>query len=86
MFEFIDRLLGLQFIDRAQKLRALENETAPSEIIALADARAVAKANKTVVCFSTEISITELSKLINGNKSGKPQAFKLLKVQFPSES
>ena len=51
-----------------------------------ATSAAVAKANKTVVCFSTEISITELSKLINGNKSGKPQAFKLLKVQFPSES
>ena len=47
---------------------------------------AVAKANKTVVVFSTEISITELSKLVNGNTSGKPQAFKLLKVQFPSES
>ena len=47
---------------------------------------AVAKQNKTVVVFSTEISITELSQLVNGNKSGKPQAFKLLKVQFPSES
>lgn len=47
---------------------------------------AVAKQNKTVVVFSTEISITELSKLVNGNKSGKPQAFKLLKVKFPSES
>ena len=51
-----------------------------------ATSAAVAKANKTVVCFSTEISITELSKLINGNESGIPQAFKLLKVQFPSES
>ena len=47
---------------------------------------AVAKENKTVVVFNTEISITELSKLVNGNISGKPQAFKLLKVQFPSES
>ena len=47
---------------------------------------AVAKQNKTVVVFSTEISITELSSKVNGNKSGKPQAFKLLKVQFPSES
>ena len=41
---------------------------------------------ETVVVFNTEISITELSKLVNGNTSGKPQAFKLLKVQFPSES
>ena len=46
LFEFIDRLLGLRFIDRAQKLRALENETVPAEIVALADARATAKANK----------------------------------------
>ena len=46
LFEFIDRLLGLQFIDRAQKLRALENETAPAEIVALAESRATAKANK----------------------------------------
>ena len=46
LFEFIDRLLGLQFIDRAQKLLELEQESAPSEIIALADQRATAKANK----------------------------------------
>ncbi len=44
LFEFIDRLLGLQFIDRAQKLRELESVAAPAEIIALADARANAKA------------------------------------------
>ena len=46
LFEFIDRLLGLQFIDRAQKLLELEQESAPAEIIALADQRAMAKANK----------------------------------------
>jgi cysteinyl-tRNA synthetase len=39
-------LLGLQFIDRANKLVELEKESAPAEIIALADARAAAKANK----------------------------------------
>jgi hypothetical protein len=44
----------------------------------------VAKQNKTVIVFSTEISITELSKLVNGNTSGEPQAFKLLKVVNPS--
>ena len=47
---------------------------------------AVAKQNKTVIVFNTEISITELSSKVNGNKSGKPQAFKLLKVVTPSES
>ncbi len=46
LFEFIDRLLGLQFIDRAQKLRDLENVAAPAEIVALADTRAVAKAER----------------------------------------
>ena len=46
LFEFVDRLLGLQFIDRATKLVELEQETAPAEIIALADERAAAKANK----------------------------------------
>ena len=46
LFEFIDRLLGLQFIDRANKLIALENESAPSDVVALAEKRASAKANK----------------------------------------
>ena len=44
----------------------------------------VAKANKTVIVFSTEISITELSSKVNGNTSGQPQAFALLKVVNPS--
>ena len=46
----------------------------------------VAKQNKTVIVFSTEISITELSKLVNGNPAGdgKPQAFALFKVVNPS--
>jgi hypothetical protein len=34
--------------------------------------------------FNTEISITELSQKVNGNTSGKPQAFALLKVVNPS--
>ena len=46
LFEFIDRLLGLQLIDRAQKLIALESEVAPAEIVALAESRAAAKASK----------------------------------------
>lgn len=44
LFEFIDRLLGLQFIDRAKKLNDAESESAPAQIVALADARAAAKA------------------------------------------
>ncbi len=46
LFEFVDRLLGLQFMDRAQKLVDLEKESAPADIIALAQQRATAKANK----------------------------------------
>ena len=46
LFEFIDRLLGLQFIDRAKKLNDAESETVPVEIVALADARRAAKENK----------------------------------------
>lgn len=44
LFEFADRLLGLQFIDRARKMLALENTDVPAEIQSLADARAAAKA------------------------------------------
>jgi len=50
-----------------------------------ATSAAVAKVNKTVIVFSTEISITELSKLVNGNDSGEPQAFALLRVVVPEE-
>lgn len=44
LFEFIDRLLGLQFINRAQRLYDAENVVVPTEIQALADARQTAKA------------------------------------------
>ncbi len=46
LFEFIDRLLGLQFIDRAKKLVDLEQQSAPDDIVVLAQQRAEAKANK----------------------------------------
>ena len=49
-----------------------------------ATSAAVAKVNKTVIVFSTEISITELSQKVNGNTSGKPKAFALFKVVNPS--
>ena len=44
LVRFVDDLLGLQFIDRAKKLVELENESAPNEIVALAQQRAEAKA------------------------------------------
>lgn len=40
----------------------------------------VAKRNTTVIVMSTDLSISELSSKVNGNTSGKPQAFKLLKI------
>lgn len=46
----------------------------------------VAKRNTTVMVLSTEISISELSQRVNGNTSGQPQAFKLLKVVQPASS
>ena len=44
----------------------------------------VAKRNSTVMVLNTELSLTELSSKVNGNTSGKPQAFALLKVVNPS--
>ena len=40
----------------------------------------VAKRNSTVLVLNTELSMTELSSKVNGNDSGKPQAFKLIKL------
>lgn len=46
----------------------------------------VAKRNTTVLVLNTEYSLTELSSKVNGNASGKPQAFKLIKVTEPASS
>ncbi|MBQ6736301.1 MAG: cysteine--tRNA ligase [Alphaproteobacteria bacterium] len=46
LVNFIDDLLGLQLMDRANKLRAAESETAPADVQKLADARADAKKNR----------------------------------------
>lgn len=46
LFEFIDRLLGLQFIDRAKKLKSVNDEVAPKDIQELADQRTKAKEDK----------------------------------------
>ena len=46
----------------------------------------VSKRNTTVIVLNTEYSMTELSSKVNGNTSGKPQAFKLIKVVEASES
>ena len=44
----------------------------------------VSKRNTTVLVLNTAYSISELSSKVNGNTSGKPQAFKLLKVVAPT--
>lgn len=46
----------------------------------------VAKRNTTVLTVHTSFSISELSSKVNGNASGKPQAFKLLKVIIPASN
>lgn len=46
LVNFIDDLLGLQLMDRANKLRAAESETAPADVQELANARADAKKNR----------------------------------------
>lgn len=46
----------------------------------------VAKRNTTVMVLNTEMSLTELSSKVNGNTSGKPQAFKLLKLIAPTQT
>jgi hypothetical protein len=46
----------------------------------------VSKRNTTVLVLNTFYSISELSSKVNGNISGKPQAFKLLKVVTPASS
>jgi hypothetical protein len=46
----------------------------------------VAKRNTTVLTVHTSFSISELSSKVNGNTSGKPQAFKLIKVVVPASS
>lgn len=54
----------------------------PMTLVTDATSAAVAKANKVVSVFSTEISMTELSSKINGNTSGEPQAFALYELNF----
>ena len=46
----------------------------------------VSKRNTTVLVLNTAYSISELSSKVNGNTSGKPQAFKLLKIVAPASS
>ena len=46
----------------------------------------VAKRNTCVLVLNTEFSLSELSSKVNGNDSGKPQAFKLIKVVEPTSS
>lgn len=46
LFEFIDRLLGLRFIEEAEHVNNLEKAVVPAEIQALADARTAAKSER----------------------------------------
>ena len=74
-----DRYVGIGFFDQLQVQQhdtidfSMDNSSA-----------AVKSAWSTVFTLNAAFSATELSQKVNGNTSGKPQAFKLLKIVNPS--
>ena len=58
----------------------------PVDFVVDGQSAEVAKRNSVVLVLNTELSLTELSEKVNGNTSGRPQAFKLLKVIEPASS
>lgn len=78
LLDFVDDLLGLQLIDRANKLRLAESEVAPAEIQDLAKKRADAKKNRDFVIAD------ELRNKIDAagwTVMDIPEGFKLVKKQ-----
>ncbi len=78
LLNFIDELLGLQLIDRANKLRATESETAPADVQKLADARADAKKNRD---FATADELRAKIDAAGWTVMDTPGGFKLVKKQ-----
>ena len=78
LFEFIDELLGLKFIDHAKKLHDLESETAPNEIQELAQKRLEAKKNRD---FATADSLRNQIDSLGWNLMDTTDGFKLVKKQ-----
>ncbi|MGI5846212.1 MAG: cysteine--tRNA ligase [Alphaproteobacteria bacterium] len=71
LIHFIDDLLGLQFIDRAEKLLAEEAEPIPAEVQKLADERATAKMAKNwELADKIRAQVENMGWLIQDSKEG----------------
>ena len=78
LFEFVDKLLGLQFIERATKLHELESVAAPVEIQQLAQQRLEAKKSRD---FATADSLRNQIDASGWAVMDTPNGFKLIKKQ-----
>ena len=78
LIEFIDELLGLQFMDRATKLHELESEEAPVEIKEMAQKRMEAKKSRD---FATADSLRNQIDSLGWMVMDTPDGFKLIKKQ-----
>ena len=78
LFEFVDKLLGLQFIERATKLHELESVAAPVEIQQLAQQRLEAKKSRD---FATADSLRNQIDASGWTIMDTPDGFKLIKKQ-----
>ena len=76
--KFLDKLLGLQFIERATKLHELESVQAPIEIQQLAQQRLEAKKSRD---FATADSLRNQIDATGWTVMDTPDGFKLVKKQ-----
>ena len=78
LFKFIDELLGLQFIDRAQKLHDLESIMAPKDVQEMAQKRMEAKKSRD---FATADDLRNQIDKAGWTVTDTPDGFKLIKKQ-----
>ena len=78
LFKFIDELLGLQFIDRAQKLHNLESIVAPNDVQEMAQKRMEAKKSRD---FATADDLRNQIDSAGWTVMDTPDGFKLIKKQ-----
>ena len=78
LVKFVDDLLGLQFMEHAQKLHDLESETAPSEIQEMAQKRLVAKKSRD---FATADALRNQIDEMGWTVMDTVDGFKLVKKQ-----
>ena len=71
LVEFVDRLLGLMFINHAEKLIATESVSVPAEIVALADKRTAAKvARDWATADALRAQIAEMGYMVKNTPQG----------------